>query len=76
MRGRWRVESLSRRQVAELRKRLLADLLCGSHLSIVLSETFDEDCAMSIGRRVASAARALSANGLARPIALAAQQIG
>ena len=35
-----------RRQPIEERKRLLAKLLCGSHLSIVLNETFEEDGAI------------------------------
>jgi bifunctional non-homologous end joining protein LigD len=55
-----------RREPIEKRKALLAELLKGSHLSIVLNEHFEEEGALVLTPPASLAASALFQNGLAR----------
>jgi bifunctional non-homologous end joining protein LigD len=66
-----------RRKPIETRKPLLAELLKGSHLSLVFNECFEEDGAIVFREAYRLAVvRALYRNGLARFIVVVAHRFG
>jgi bifunctional non-homologous end joining protein LigD len=65
-----------RRQPIEERKWRLANLLDGSHLSLVLNEHFEEDGAIVYREACRLGCEGIVSSGLARPIGRGDQRIG